>query len=792
MYVKVKNAMTGDTALITLSKLTLVEELRDMIKKKMEVEPAQQRLFFQGKQMEDEHTMFDYNLKINDIIQLMIRQPLGESQAPNLPQTPTKEKSKTSRPASPVEVLEKAEEVVTEVESEFYKKGDLVDILDTEEGESAGGWFEGIVSKITKEEGENVVAGNDGLTYHVKYEEWDDLYKNKIDNLRPRARKFYKSRELEVGMEVMVNYNISQPDKRGMWHDATVDTVRPLVCTVKAGLEQTPVPDCAIVFQEEVMRIEKPVRVEDRTEKDDKEMNTAVARKHPEKCEVCHDSEKKKCKECGCRKCGGKGEQDEQVMCDECDGAYHFKCLGLKALPDEDEWYCPECKNDDDIVKIGEKMKVGKKKAKMPSNSTESKRDWGKGFACAGRSKECKVVDKDHFGPIPGIEVGINYFLRIQISEEGIHRPPVAGIAGTAKLGCPSLVLSGGYEDDVDNGEEFYYTGAGGRDLSGNKRTAEQSFDQELTKSNGALALNCDCKFDDKNGGEAKDWRNGKPIRVVRGYKGAKHSKYAPELGNRYDGIYKVVKYWPEKGKSGFRVWRYLIRRDDPIPAPWTNEGKKRIEEGGYGEVIYPEGYHEAQAEKEKEKAAKEAEKQRLKKEAKAAGIEKSKSPVKNEKKGKDAGKENKGKAGKKRKADEEETVIEPQVVKKAKVFKEEKAPKSKFKPSSDILQAMDADQLNKKLWDEVKSTEYNNKKEMNDFVENQFCCIICQDVVFQPVTTPCLHNVCKPCLERSFKAEVYTCSSCRGDLGKDYEKPINKELKDALNMIFPGYETGR
>ena len=34
MYVKVRNALTGDTALITLSKLTSVEDLRDMIKKK--------------------------------------------------------------------------------------------------------------------------------------------------------------------------------------------------------------------------------------------------------------------------------------------------------------------------------------------------------------------------------------------------------------------------------------------------------------------------------------------------------------------------------------------------------------------------------------------------------------------------------------------------------------------------------------------------------------------------------------------------------------------------------------
>ena len=73
----------------------------------------------------------------------------------------------------------------------------------------------------------------------------------------------------------------------------------------------------------------------------------------------------------------------------------------------------------------------------------------------------------------------------------------------------------------------------------------------------------------------------------------------------RYDGIYKVVKYWPQKGQAGFLVWRYLLRRDDEAPAPWTKEGKKRIEEGGWGEMQYPENYQETQAKKLAEKAAK-------------------------------------------------------------------------------------------------------------------------------------------------------------------------------------------
>jgi hypothetical protein len=45
--------------------------------------------------------------------------------------------------------------------------------------------------------------------------------------------------------------------------------------------------------------------------------------------------------------------------------------------------------------------------------------------------------------------------------------------------------------------------------------------------------------------------------------------------------ITQVVKYWAEKGKSGFLVWRYLMKRDDPTPAPWTKAGAKRIKELG-------------------------------------------------------------------------------------------------------------------------------------------------------------------------------------------------------------------
>lgn len=105
---------------------------------------------------------------------------------------------------------------------------------------------------------------------------------------------------------------------------------------------------------------------------------------------------------------------------------------------------------------------------------------------------------------------------------------------------------------------------------------------------NKALALNCAAKLNTVNGATAgAKWRDGIPVRVVRSFKLRKRSEYAPTEGNRYDGIYKVVKYFRETGKSGFSVWRYQLRRDDPSPAPWTAEGRKRMEALGLKMIAY-------------------------------------------------------------------------------------------------------------------------------------------------------------------------------------------------------------
>lgn len=168
------------------------------------------------------------------------------------------------------------------------------------------------------------------------------------------------------------------------------------------------------------------------------------------------------------------------------------------------------------------------------------------------------------YGAVPGVEVGTVWATRMECCRDGIHRPTVAGIHA-GQDGSFSIALSGGYEDNIDLGDCFTYTGEGGRDLKGtankpkNLRTAPQSKDQTLTRGNLALSRNVE---------------TGNPVRVIRGYKLQQFSQFAPEDGYRYDGLYTVEKYWSTTGQSGFLVWKFALRRcTDQPPPPWTFEG---------------------------------------------------------------------------------------------------------------------------------------------------------------------------------------------------------------------------
>ncbi|RUS79232.1 hypothetical protein EGW08_013017 [Elysia chlorotica] len=114
------------------------------------------------------------------------------------------------------------------------------------------------------------------------------------------------------------------------------------------------------------------------------------------------------------------------------------------------------------------------------------------------------------------------------------------------------------------------------------------------------------------------------------------------------------------------------------------------------------------------------------------------------------------------------------------------------YKIEANIQKLIDEDSLNQRLWKTATSNTIYGYKAFLEKIEELFLCTCCQDVVCKPVTLECTHNICKFCLQRSFKAEVYSCPSCRAELNKDMNIEVNERLTQILNSFFPGYESGR
>ena len=151
------------------------------------------------------------------------------------------------------------------------------------------------------------------------------------------------------------------------------------------------------------------------------------------------------------------------------------------------------------------------------------------------------------FGELAGWKEGQKFADRIALAQSGIHKPTQAGISYSEKEGADSIVLSGGYADDEDFGDEIVYTGMGGRDPNSGKQVKDQPFD----RGNKALALNV---------------LEGLPVRVVRGY--THDSQYSPVTGYSYGGVYAVEDYWHEAGKHGFLVWRFRLEKQVQTKQP--------------------------------------------------------------------------------------------------------------------------------------------------------------------------------------------------------------------------------
>jgi len=143
------------------------------------------------------------------------------------------------------------------------------------------------------------------------------------------------------------------------------------------------------------------------------------------------------------------------------------------------------------------------------------------------------------FGEIEGISEGKWFEGRKEMMPTSFHRQWGSGIDGNTKDGVSAIVLSGGYEDDEDNGEEIIYTGAGGNDPKSRKQIEDQSWTNR------------------RNAGLLKSQNEGIPVRVIRGY--THKSPFSPKSGYTYAGLYSIIDSWEEIGRSGFKICRYRL-----------------------------------------------------------------------------------------------------------------------------------------------------------------------------------------------------------------------------------------
>ncbi|XP_031255904.1 histone-lysine N-methyltransferase, H3 lysine-9 specific SUVH4 isoform X2 [Pistacia vera] len=219
------------------------------------------------------------------------------------------------------------------------------------------------------------------------------------------------------------------------------------------------------------------------------------------------------------------------------------------------------CRKEEVDKKASKKSKS--KKGNVPEENTKHKAKRPDLKAISKMMEENEILyPEKRIGDIPGINVGHQFYSRSEMVAVGFHSHWLNGIdyMGMSygrvykQYQFPlavAIVLSGMYEDDLDNAEDVIYTGQGGHDLTGNKRQIQ---DQVLERGNLALK-NC--------------VEQNVPVRVIRGLKSS--TSYTGKVYT-YDGLYKVVQYWAEKGISGFTVFKYRLRRLEGQPILTTNQ----------------------------------------------------------------------------------------------------------------------------------------------------------------------------------------------------------------------------
>ncbi|KAF7801382.1 histone-lysine N-methyltransferase, H3 lysine-9 specific SUVH1-like [Senna tora] len=165
-------------------------------------------------------------------------------------------------------------------------------------------------------------------------------------------------------------------------------------------------------------------------------------------------------------------------------------------------------------------------------------------------SKGVRTNSKKRIGAAPGVEVGDIFFFRMELCIVGLHSPSMAGIdylgikfSQEEEPLAVSIVSSGGYEDNAEDGDVLIYSGQGG---------AKGASDQKLERGNLALE---------------KSLHRGNEVRVIRGLR-----DIATPGGKIYvyDGLYKIQDSWVDKAKTGFNVFKYKLVRLPGQPEAYT------------------------------------------------------------------------------------------------------------------------------------------------------------------------------------------------------------------------------
>lgn len=153
--------------------------------------------------------------------------------------------------------------------------------------------------------------------------------------------------------------------------------------------------------------------------------------------------------------------------------------------------------------------------------------------------------NKKHVGSVPGVEIGDQFFFRMELCCIGLHGPIQGGIdyltvkESEHKVPVATSVISSGGYDATDNGDELVYTGQGGKSAQDGKSIEDQKLER------GNLAMENSMKHQ-------------VPIRVTRGIR---DSASPSSKTYTYDGLYKVEQCWSEKGKYGFEEFKFKLCR---------------------------------------------------------------------------------------------------------------------------------------------------------------------------------------------------------------------------------------